>query len=138
MIDARNLGVLTCGLVADPEMVGNGKAVKYRLAADMAGNERDSDNRTGYFEAVQFLRDDQHSKFVTSQVNDGKLSKGSQVMVTYRLQQSRWQNNEGQNRSRVELVVESLNYVPRSGGADADAKTNGQTAEAAASVPESF
>lgn len=106
MIDGRNLGVLQCGIVADPELVGqNSTILKLRLAADWAGHDSsDPDNKTGYFDGVMFLDDSRSSNFARN------LKKGDQVIVAYSLRQDRWSSDQG-NRSRVQLIIESVNYA---------------------------
>ena len=56
MIDPRNLINLTGGVVTDVELV-NDKIGKFRFAVDYAGSEKGSDNTSGYFDIVYYLRD---------------------------------------------------------------------------------
>lgn len=114
MIDPRNFGKLTCGLVADPEYVGaNNSVIRFRLAADYAGNDRDdANNRSGYFNAVYFVNDNNPiNKFITGQMSNGNLSRGSQVEILYTLQQNRWTDQNGKKQSTVELVIEGMSYA---------------------------
>ena len=39
-------------------------------------------------------------------VQTSRLAKGNQVVITGRIQQQRWQNSEGQTRSRVVFIVQ--------------------------------
>lgn len=121
--DSRNTITLAGGIVSDPEVFGD-KVAKFRIAIDYAGNDSDTpDNRTGYFVVKHFLGQDvPNLKFIDSQIRDGKLKKGSQVILSGRLVQSRYTANE-QRRSDVEIYLESLNYS----GSRPDA-TNGTTA----------
>ena len=41
------------------------------------------------------------------------LSKGTYVALTGRLHQSRWQNKDGQNRSRLEVIVDEVHFESR-------------------------
>ena len=61
MLDPQNLVTISGGFVADPEIV-NGKILKARLGVDYAGSEKDSDNNSGYFDVVYYLKD--NSDFV--------------------------------------------------------------------------
>ncbi|MFQ5598187.1 MAG: single-stranded DNA-binding protein [Nitrospiria bacterium] len=46
--------------------------------------------------------------------NSGQyLSKGQGVIVEGRLQQRRWETEEGQKRSRHEVVAQTLRYLPK-------------------------
>ncbi len=47
------------------------------------------------------------------------LSKGQGVIVDGRLQQRRWDSEDGQKRSRHEIVAQSIQFLPKkAGGAD--------------------
>lgn len=41
------------------------------------------------------------------------LTKGTYVALTGRLHQNRWQNNDGQNRSKLEVTVDNINFESR-------------------------
>jgi len=45
------------------------------------------------------------------------LQKGTQVMLDGELRQDRWQNKEGQNRSKVSVVVQNIVLGRKPGGA---------------------
>ncbi len=59
------------------------------------------------------------------------LNKGDGILVDGRLQQRRWDDKEtGQKRSKVEVVAQSVNFMPkRSGQAAAAAGSRGGEAE---------
>jgi single-strand DNA-binding protein len=40
------------------------------------------------------------------------LSKGSPVAIDGRLRQDRWENNDGQKRSAVKVIAETVNFLP--------------------------
>lgn len=46
------------------------------------------------------------------------LTKGTYVALTGRLHQNRWQNNDGQNRSKIEVRVDNLHFESRGGRND--------------------
>jgi len=50
------------------------------------------------------------------------LSKGSGVLVDGRLQQRRWETDDGQKRSKVEVVAISVQFMPKrqGGGSEPD------------------
>jgi single-stranded DNA-binding protein len=146
MLDPQNLVNLTGGIVADPEIV-NGKIFKTRLAIDYAGSEKDSDNNSGYFEIVYYLKNNsgfvsQNAEFVSSQVTQGKLKKGSTVSLIGRLVQERWKGQDGKGNSRVTIVVEHLSYAKssRSSGTSSASASSSDTpvATSANAVPSSF
>jgi len=41
------------------------------------------------------------------------ISKGDSVLIDGRLQQRRWETEEGQKRSKVEVVAQSVNFMPK-------------------------
>ncbi len=57
--------------------------------------------------------------------NSGQyLSKGQGVIIDGRLQQRRWDSEDGQKRSKHEVVVQSMQFLPkRTGGTEGTDKT---------------
>jgi len=41
------------------------------------------------------------------------ISKGDSVLIDGRLQQRRWETEEGQKRRKVEVVAQSVNFMPK-------------------------
>lgn len=143
MLDPQNLVHISGGLVADPEIV-NGKIFKSRIGVDYAGSEKDSDNNSGYFDVVYYLKDkdgfaSKNASFVSGQVDQGKLKKGSSISIIGRLVQERWKQ-EGQSRSRITIVVEHLTYTPtsRSSKNSSESSSDSEKTATAASIPNSF
>lgn len=149
MLDPQNLVTISGGLIADPEMVANGKIMKVRLGVDYAGSDKDSDNNSGYFDVVYYLKDgngfvNKNASFVNSQVEASKMKKGSTVSIIGRLVQERWKQDD-QNRSRIVIVAEHLTYGQRA-GAKGDSTTSSSSSNSSAtsapaantSIPTSF
>jgi single-strand DNA-binding protein len=110
-----NKVILMGNLTKDPEIRynPNGTAVanlsiainrKYK-----AGDE--SREEVSFFDIVVFGKQAEHC----SQY----LNKGSGVLVDGRLQQRRWETDDGQKRSKVEVVAQSVQFMPKSGQAQA-------------------
>lgn len=147
MLDPQNLVTISGGFVADPELVASGKILKVRIGVDYAASDKDSDNTSGYFDVVYYLKDgndfvNKNAKFVATQVDQGKMKKGSTVAVIGRLVHERWKQDE-QNRSRVVIVAEHMTYGNRSSsGAKSDSTSTDSGAASApaanTSVPTSF
>jgi len=145
MLDPKNMVNITGGLVSDPELI-NGKIFKSRIAIDYSGSEKDSDNNTGYFDIVYYLKDgsdfsSKNASFVNSQISSSKLKKGSQVSIIGRLVQERWKQDD-QSRSRIVIVVEHLSYAS-SGSPKSSTTTTSSSSEPPAqaqssSIPTSF
>lgn len=139
MLDPNNLINISGGLVSDPEMV-NGKILKLRIGVDYSGSEKDSQNTSGYFDVVYYLKDSsgfvsKNANFVNTQIDQSKLKKGSSVAVVGRLVQERWKQDE-QSRSRIVIVAEHLTYAARSNKSSDTPKDS--TADTSTSVPSSF
>lgn len=138
MIDPKNVISLTGGVVSDPELI-NDKIAKFRMAVDYAGSEKGSQNNSGYFDVVYYLKDgsdfaSKNASFLHSQITSGKMKKGSSIQLVGRLVQERWQQDNA-NRSRVVIVAESVSYI-MSGGAKPAGAT--QTTTAASTQNEEF
>ncbi len=50
------------------------------------------------------------------------LSKGNGVIVDGRLQQRRWETEDGQKRSKHEVVAQTVTFMPKRGGGEASAQ----------------
>lgn len=113
MMDPRNVVTISGGVVADPERPSD-KVVKFRLAVDYAGREKDSEDRSGYFDVVYYINDENpNSKFVTGQLAAGNLKKGSGISVVGRLEHDRFKTKEGTKTSRVQIIADAISYWGR-------------------------
>jgi hypothetical protein len=147
MLDPQNLVNVSGGLVADPELVADGRILKLRLAIDYAGSEKDSDNKSGYFDVIYYIKDNngftsKNASFVASQISDGKMKKGSSLSLIGRLLQERWKQDE-KNQSKTVIVAEHLTYGQRSSngaskGSDSAPAKEATTVASASSIPQSF
>lgn len=110
--DPKNIVALTGGIVNDPELFGNDKTIlKFRIGVDWAGQEKDTDNNSGYFDVTYFLGNDSpNTKFVANQFKEGNIKKGTPVQLVGRLVHERWEK-DGQKNSRVSITAESLTYA---------------------------
>lgn len=144
MIDPKNMINLVGGVIADPELVADGKIAKLRLAVDYAGSEKGTGISSGYFDVVYYLKDgsdfaNKNAAFVSKQISEGKMKKGSQIQLAGRLVQERWQQ-DNQNRSRVVVVAEAITYsgssYQKTNGSDSSSSTS--TKPASNSVPDEF
>lgn len=143
MQDPKNVVILTGGLVDVPEISGNNDSVvRLRLAMDFAGNEQNSDNKSGYFDVKYFLNSNNpNSTFVKNQIDNGNFKKGSTLQLLGRLVQERWEQ-DGQKRSKVVVYADSITYgATIRKDADGGSGSDGGGAAAAPandSVPTSF
>ena len=101
-----NTCVLIGRLTADPEAkyLTSGVAVtNFRLAVDRSFKNRDGEKETDFFDVVCWRK---LAEIVAQNIRKGRL-----VAVQGRLQQDRWQNKEGQNRSRVQVVADEVRFL---------------------------
>lgn len=145
MIDAKNVVTISGGVVSEPEII-NDKIAKFRMAVDYAGSEKGSQNNSGYFDVVYYLKDgndfaNSNAKFIHNQITSGKLKKGSPIQLIGRLVQERWQQDNN-NRSRVVIVAESVSYAGSSyskGSSDSSSDSSSSSeSSASSSVPNQF
>jgi hypothetical protein len=141
MIDPKNLITITGGVVSDPELV-NDKIAKFRLAVDYAGSEKNSDNNSGYFDVVYYLKDSsgftsKNASFMHGQITESKVKKGSKIHIVGRLVQERWKQ-EDQNRSKIVIVAEHISYASTGSSAKGATSAGEVATVSASSVPDSF
>lgn len=113
MISNSNLIMIQGNLVRDAEFNTDHGLITFSVAVDRAGNEKDSDNTTGYFDVKVWVTDSDYSapatvKRIKSNFTDGKLAKGSRVSIIGRIQQERWPKAEGGTNSRIVIMAEDM------------------------------
>lgn len=116
MITNTNLTLIQGNLVRDAEFNDQHGLINFSIAVDYAGNEKDSDSNTGYFDVKMWVRESDHSaastvKRIKAAFQDGKLSKGAKVAVAGRLMQERWAKEGGGTNSRIVIMAEDLNVM---------------------------
>jgi single-stranded DNA-binding protein len=116
MITNTNLTLIQGNLVRDAEFNDQHGLITFSIAVDYAGNEKDSESNTGYFDVKMWVRESQHSaestvKRIKAAYTDGKLGKGAKVAVAGRLMQERWPKEGGGTNSRVVIMAEDLNVM---------------------------
>lgn len=113
-----NKVILIGNLTRDPELRYNpsGKAVANLSIAVNRRSGKGDDNRddVSFFDVVVWEKQAENC----SQY----LSKGRAVLVEGRLQQRRWETDDGQKRSKVEIVATNVQFMPKAqGGGGQDA-----------------
>lgn len=115
MSNAKNFVSLTGNLTRDPERITD-KVVKLGLAVSRSGhNSADKADNTGFFNITYFLNDTPNGKFVASQLDSGKLKKGSGISLVGELRQERWVKDDKQN-STVVVIADTIDYAGTAGG----------------------
>jgi single-strand DNA-binding protein len=90
-------------LVADPELkyTPSGTAVcNFRIAVDRRFKSESGEKQTDFFDVVAWR---QSAEFAANYLGKGRL-----VSVTGTLQQRSWVQQDGQKRSKIEVVAEQL------------------------------
>lgn len=115
-----NKVILIGNLTKDPELryTPQGTPVaSFRLAVNYRYKQSDEDKKeTMFIDNVVFGKQAEScSKY---------LSKGSSVLVEGRLQERKWESN-GQQKSKFEVVAQSVRFLSRRGGQSAEADAMG-------------
>lgn len=119
-----NRVTLSGNLTRDPEvrMAGSTPVCEFGLAV----NDRKKNQQTGeyedvpnYFDVVVWgARGEALAKH---------LSKGSKIMLDGRLRWRQWQTQDGQNRSKVEIVAEDVEFAGQKPASTSQANTSPAT-----------
>lgn len=104
---------ITGNLTRDPELRATAGSTQM-LAFGVAVNDRRKNPQTGAWEDV--------SNFVDCIVFGSRaeavsrfISKGSKVAVEGKLRYSSWETKEGQRRSKLEVIVDEIDFLSRQG-----------------------
>ena len=109
-----NLVALIGRMVADPELryTPSGVAVTtFTIAVDRRFKSESGEKQTDFFDVVAWR---QSAEFASNY-----LSKGRLVAVTGKLQQRSWVQQDGQKRSKIEVVADNLQGLDRPQGTQA-------------------
>lgn len=104
---------ITGNLTRDPELRATASGTQM-LAFGVAVNDRRKNQQTGEWEDVPNFVDcivfgsraEAVSRFI---------SKGSKVAIEGKLRYSAWENKEGQRRSKLEVIVDEIDFLSRQG-----------------------
>lgn len=116
-----NVVVLQGNLTADPEIVGNDKNVARFTVAVNHGFGENKD--TAFVDCVAFGKQVEAIKEY--------FKKGKQIIIHGAIRQNRWENDKGEKRSKLEVVLnnfEGFSFV--GSGKPADKEGNAETPQA--------
>lgn len=110
---AINNVILSGNIVADAEKFSAGEtpACSFSIAVNEYSKDKEFAN---YFDCAIFGN---RAKGLFPY-----LTKGKKVTVSGRLRQDRWQTEDGQNRSKVRVIVSELDFAVAKKDAETDAK----------------
>ena len=98
-----NRVILIGTLTRDPEVRYNPKGERVARITVAIPDGRDSKTITDCFDVLVFLRDQE------SPVE--KIQKGQWVLVEGKVRQRRWETPEGQSRTKVEIMADSVEHL---------------------------
>ena len=100
-------------LTRDPElrMAGSSSVVTLGLASNRTYTRSGSQEKQ---EETLFVDVDVWGR--QAETCNQYLSKGSGVLIEGRLRLNQWQDKDGNNRSKISVVAERVQFMPRSGG----------------------
>jgi len=113
-----NRVILAGNLTRDPQLSytpSNTPVCKFGLAINRNWTDRQTNEKreeTCFVDCTAFARQ--------AETINQYLSKGRPVLIEGRLQYSRWTSQDGQNRSKLEVVVQSFQFLGSPGGARGD------------------
>ena len=100
--------IITGNLTRDPEMRSTPSGATV-CGFSVAVNRSFRDSSGEQKEAVSFIDCSAWGK--AGEIISQYAKKGSGILVSGRLDQRSWEGNDGQKRSRVEIVVEDFNFL---------------------------
>lgn len=108
-----NRVILAGNLTRDPEArsVGERPVVSFGLAINSTYKNKDGTKK----EDVTFV--DAEAWGTTANLISQYLTKGSGCLIEGKLKFESWSDKEGQKRSKLKVVVDSVQFMPRSEGA---------------------
>lgn len=116
MAGSFNKVLLMGNLTRDPELKytpNNTPVAQIGLAVNRRYKTRDGESR----EETCFVECEAWSS--TAEVMSNYLSKGRPVFIEGRLKLDQWQDQEGNNRSRLKVVIENFQFIDSRGDGDA-------------------
>lgn len=120
---------IQCRLVADPEI----KTVHDKTVAQVrVASQRNFKNREGECEA-DFLNVVAWGK--TAEIFQNYLAKGSECIITGRVQSRSYTTQEGQKRNMVEIVAERVNFCGSKNSSGEFSRSGGKTMENTDDIP---
>lgn len=113
MAGSFNKVILMGNLTRDIELKtlpSDQSVAKIGLAVNRKFRTKDGENR----EEVTFIDCEAWGR--TAEIMNQYLSKGKPVLIEGRLKLDQWQDKEGQNRSKLKVVIENFKFVDSAGG----------------------
>jgi len=113
-----NTVFLIGNLVRDPETATSSQGSVYTKfsIANNNGFSNNPENSVSYFEIVAWGK--------LAEICSKYLSKGKQVAVSGRLEQSRWKDKEGNSRSKINIMAANVQFLGSSNSSNSNGNKN--------------
>ena len=98
-----NRVILIGSLTRDPEIRYNPRGERVVKITVAIPNGRGSRKTTDYFDVLIFLGDQRDPT--------EKIRKGQWVLIEGKMKQRRWETSEGQSRTKVEIIADSVEHL---------------------------
>lgn len=116
-------------LTEDPKVFGS-NTYSLRIAVDYAGRDSTNpDQRTGFFTLKYFAQDNPNSRFVTSQIADNKMKKGSYIACIGELSQETWLSKDDSKQYGVVIIADNITYMPMGSSETSSSASKGESGE---------
>ncbi len=110
-----NVLVITGRLTRDPEVrqAGNSQVAGFGVASNRVYKKGDEFVEQVSFYDVDYWGEDRFKR----QIENGTLKKGRKIQIEGRIEQDRWEDKDGQKRSRIKIIARRIvsMHVPEPG-----------------------
>jgi len=104
-VDGYNRVILIGSLTRDPEIRYNPKGERVVKMTVAIPNRRGPEMTADYFDVMAFWKDERDPM--------EKLKKDQWVLIEGKVKQRRWKTPEGQSRTRVEIIADTIEHLGR-------------------------
>lgn len=135
MLTPNNTVLIYGRLTSDAELVMDGKMLRFSVAVDNAGYDKNNtDSKAGFFNCKIWLTENDWTsvgfvRSVRQLFEAGRLGKGAPVRLMGQLNHDRWDDKDGNKRSDVNIVVDSIESYAKAGGTE-NAATSSPSSDA--------
>ena len=98
-----NRVILIGSLTRDPEIRYNPKGERVVKMTVAVPNDRDPPMTTEHFDVLIFSGDQKDTT--------GKIRRGQWVLIEGKMKQRRWETPEGQTRTKVEIIADTVRHL---------------------------
>lgn len=130
MTSSVNVIVLEGGVVKVPDLMYSSDGLAYTnfplAVSSMSYKNGEKSEEVSYFDVVAFGK--------LAEICGSYLRKGTKVILSGKLKQSRWKTREGKTQSRVKIIAQEVKFLP-SGRKPGETKPYAKSYPASAEKP---